>query len=135
MLEHAVDVVIGQRAAAVAQDADAGVAGALDHRVDRVAADGVARDDAVALGVEDAAQLALELGVEHRAGEVELDRLVAPGVLGVLDQPQAQVAGLEVAAGVERVHDPQLIARAAGGDVEHLAGLVALAHRQRQVGG
>src|SRR5215470_4993999 len=64
VLEQARELVALDRATAIAQDADPRVSGALDDEIDRVCADRIARHDAVSLGVEDPAQLALELGVE-----------------------------------------------------------------------
>src|SRR5262249_28297761 len=121
VLEHAGKVLALDRSASIAQDADARTVRALHDNVDRMHPDLVTRNHPIAFTVEDPAELVLELRVVEKVGEVDLGGLRRASAFDMLDQAQAEIAGLEVAARVERVHDPQLIARATRGDVEHLA--------------
>ncbi len=55
----------------------------------------------------------------------------AAGILGVLDKQAAEVLGLKVVVGAERMDHPHLIARAAGGNVETLLEKLLVAHGKR----
>src|SRR5215831_14071384 len=103
VLQYTGELLGGDRAAAVTKDADTRAVRALHDDVDRVRADLVARRHAVALGVERAAHLALQVRLEQEAREIDRGLLARTRALDVLDQPQPQVSGLEVASQIERV--------------------------------
>ncbi len=77
------------------------------------------RSDAITGGAETLHDFAFECGLRALLLFVESAHKAA-GILGVLDQLAAKIVRLEVVVGAERVDNPHLVTRAAGGDVEAL---------------
>ena len=107
----------------------------FDDEINAIGSDRVLRAHAIAFVHEPFEHLALErrlraLGL--RNGDHGLGVVI--GLLGEFDQLASQVLLFEIARRIERVDDPELIAGAAGGDVEALLESVIVAQRKRATG-